>query len=228
MTREETLIAYTDGELPQAERARFEAEMASDPKLKAEVARHRALVAQVNGAYAPVLDETVPARLRTVASAANDPGRAGVRRLAPWAAVAASLLVGVMVGRLALPDSSPLATKDGVLVARGQLAIALSSQLSAQPGVVKVGLTVKAADGRYCRTFADGADRLAGLACRRDGRWAARMVTAWSPANNALGRPAYRTAGSETPPEVLAAVDGLAGQPLDAPAERAARDAGWK
>jgi hypothetical protein len=39
----------------------------------------------------------------------------------------------------------------------------------------------------------------------------------------------YRTAGSDTPGAVLAAVDSLiAGDPLDAAAERAARDSGWK
>jgi hypothetical protein len=41
--------------------------------------------------------------------------------------------------------------------------------------------------------------------------------------------PAYRTAASELPPEVLAAVDReLAGEVLDATQERAARDRGWR
>jgi hypothetical protein len=218
------IIAHVDGELGPAERARFEAEMAADPTLAAEVARHRALAARVSGAYAPVLDEPVPPRLLVVAAAANDRGRPATRRLMPWAAVAASLVVGVVAGRMALPDRGPLVSRDGALVARGQLATALSTELAAQPGVVKVGLTLKTADGRYCRTFQSPADRLAGLACREDGRWVARTVTAWTP----VAQTAYRTAGSDTPAEVLAAVDRLAGQPLDAAAERAARDAGWR
>lgn len=228
MTREEVLIAYIDGELSKPDRARFEAEMAADPALKADVARHRALSAQVNVAYAPVLDEEVPPHLLALATAANDPGRPGVRRLAPRfataAAIAASLVVGVFAGRVAVPDGGPLAMKDGSLVARGQLAAALSTQLAAQRAPIKVALSIRTPGGQYCRTFESGADRIAGLACRNGKNWTVRTVTAWTP----VAQPAYRTAGSETPPEVLAAVDGLAGQPLDAAAERAARDKGWR
>ena len=51
-----------------------------------------------------------------------------------------------------------------------------------------------------------------------------RTVTAWTPTAGD-----YRTAGAETPPEVLAAVEALiAGEPLDAAGERAARERGWK
>jgi hypothetical protein len=219
------IIAHVDGELKGVAAIRFEAEMAADPALAAEVARHRSLASRVTGAYAPVLDAPIPPRLLALAGAANDRGRPRAGRLVPWAAVAASLVVGLIGGRLALPPQpGPLATDHGALVARGQLASALSSELAAQGGVVKVGLTLKTPDGRYCRTFESAADRLAGLACRQDGRWNLRTVTAWAPAPAT----AYRTAASDTPPEVLAAVDALAAQPLDAAAERAARDRGWK
>ena len=223
--RLETIMAYVDGELAAAERLGFEAEIAADPALADEVARHRQLAQRVNAAYAPLLDEKIPPQLLTVAAAANDRGRpSAARRLVPWAAVAASLVVGVTAGRLALPDAGPLVARDGALVARGQLASTLSSGLAAEPGVIKVGLTLQAPDGRYCRTFQSAPDRLAGLACHEGGRWVARTVTAFAPA----AAPAYRTAGSDTPPEVLAAVDALGGQPLDAAAERAARDRGWR
>jgi hypothetical protein len=89
---------------------------------------------------------------------------------------------------------------------------------------VKVGLTLKTPQGRYCRTFESRLDRLAGVACRQDGRWVIRTVTAWRPPVET----AYRQAASDTPPEVLATVDALSGQSLDAEAERAARDAGWR
>lgn len=225
MTREETLVAYVDGELTPAERERFEAEMAADPTLAGEVARHQALAQRVSAAYAAVLDEAIPPQLLAVAAAANDRGgRPGLWRLVPWAGVAASLAVGILAGRALWPQDGPLVARNGVLEARGQIAQALTSQLAAQPGVVKVGFSVKASDGRYCRTFQSTPDRLAGLACREDGRWIARTVASWKPAPAT----AYRQAGSDTPPEVLAAVDGLAGQPLDAAAERAARARGWR
>ena len=225
MTRDEMLIAYVDGELTADEARRFEGEVAADPALAAEVARHRTLAGRVNAAYAPVLDETIPPQLLAVAAAAND--RAAippVRRLAPWAAAAAALAVGVIAGRIALPAQGPLVAKDGAMVANGQLASALTNDLGARPGVVKVGLTLKTPDGRYCRTFQSTPDKLAGLACREDGRWALRTVTTWTPSPAT----AYRQAGSETPPEVLAAVDALGGQPLDAATETAARDRGWR
>ncbi|MDB5416682.1 MAG: anti-sigma factor [Phenylobacterium sp.] len=221
----ELIIAYVDAELGPAERVAFEADMAADPALAADVARHQALAARVGATYAPVLDEPIPPQLLVVTAAANDRGgRPGVGRLLPWAAVAASLAVGVIAGRVVLPERGPLVARDGALVARGQLASALSTKLAADPGVVKVGLTLKTPDGRYCRTFQSAADHLAGLVCRQGGQWVARTVTAWTPSAS----PAYRTAGSDTPPEVLAAVDLLAGQPLDAAAERAARDNGWR
>jgi len=225
MTRDEMLIAYVDGELAPDEARAFEAEVAADPALAAQVARHRALAGRVNAAYAPVLDEAIPPQLLAVAAAANDRSATPpVRRLAPWAAAAAALVVGVIAGRMTLPAQGPLVSKDAALVARGQLASALTNDLAARPGVVKVGLTLKTPDGRYCRTFQSAPDKLAGLACHQDGGWSVRTVTAWTPSPAT----AYRQAASETPPEVLAAVDALGGQPLDAAAETAARDRGWR
>ena len=53
-----------------------------------------------------------------------------------------------------------------------------------------------------------------------------QTTTIFQPAKTA---PAARTAGSETPASVLMAVDGLiAGEPLEAAAEKTARDKGWK
>jgi hypothetical protein len=223
MSREEILIAYVDGELDAATRARFEAEIAKDVELARAVERHRALATRVSAAYAPVIGERVPPQLLAVAAAANDrkSPRSG---LAPWAAVAASLLVGVLAGRAVWPAGGPVAATGQGLEARGALAQALTTRLAADAGPVKVGLTLKTADGGYCRTFQSAPDRLAGLACRDGERWRLRTLTAWAPP----AATAYRQAGSDTPPEVLAAVDALAGEPLDAPAERTARDRGWR
>jgi len=227
MTRDERIIAYVDGELDPAASRAFEADMAADPQLAAEVALHRSLAARIGHTYAPVLDEPVPPRLAAMAAAANDETarRPGFGPPA-WAAMAACLVVGVLAGRLALPpQAGPLVSRGGELAARGELARALSGQLSAQPGAIRVGLTFRTADGRYCRTFQSARERLAGLACRRGDAWVAEVATPFRP------RPApdYRTAASDTPPAVLATVDRLiAGAPLDAAQERAARDAGWR
>jgi hypothetical protein len=223
--RDLTIAAYVDGELDADARARFEAELTHDPSLAAEVAAQRRLRDRLAAAYDPVLAEPVPLNLKLAAQAAND---RPARRfgLPQWAAVAASLVVGVLVGRVALPQhpQGPLTAEGGALAARGELAQALDRRLAAEAGPIRVGLSFQANDGRYCRTFQSAPDRLAGLACRDAARWQVRTVTAWAPAATD-----YRTAGAETPPEILAAIDALiAGEPLDAAAEEAARQRGWK
>ena len=223
MTRDERLLAYVDGQLEPADRAAFEAEIAADPDLAASVARHRALSGRISAAYAPVLDEAVPPGLTALALAANDraPARFGIPQ---WAAMAACLVAGVLVSRTVWPTGGALVARDGALVAQGGLAKALTTQLSAQAGPVRVGLSFRDAAGSYCRTFQSTPDRMAGVACREDDRWVARTASAWTP----TAGPDYRMAGSETPPEVLATVDRLiVGDPLDAAAERAARQRGW-
>ncbi|HEX3364780.1 anti-sigma factor [Phenylobacterium sp.] len=219
----EAIAAYVDGELSPQARAAFEAEMAADMDIAAEVARQRALRTRLADAYDPILSEPVPLALTLAAQAANDQAalRFGPRG---WAALAASLVVGLAVGLAVRPAEGPLASRDGALVAQGGLARALTTQLATDAGPVKVGLTFRTAQAGYCRTFEAASDRLAGVACREGGRWTARAVSAWTPP----AATAYRTAGSDTPPAVLAAVDGLiAGAPLDAAAERTARDSGW-
>ena len=232
MTADERLIAYLDDEMAADERALFEADMEKDERLATEVAKHRGLAQRISMAYAPVLEEPVPARLRMIAGAAND-RRARGFGMAQWIAMAACLVVGVSAGGLfwpqqgvLWPDQGPLSARGGALVAQGPLDKALTSQLAGQGGPIAIGLSFKAGDGRYCRTFQSAPDRLAGVACRTAGRWQATTVTAFAPA---AGRPDYRTAGVETPLAVLAAVDAMiAGPALDLAADRAARDKGWK
>jgi hypothetical protein len=226
MTQEERLIAYVDGELDAADRAAFEAEMAADPQLAANADLHRRLAGRLAAAYAPILDEPVPAHLAVMVSSANH-NADGRARLGPpaWAAMAACLVVGVLAGRLAWPQPGLLVSRGGALIARGELAEALSRQLAAEPGAVKVGVSFQTADGRYCRTFTSPRDRLAGLACRKDGAWVTEVATAF----RAGATPDYRTAGVDTPPAVLTTMDRLiAGPPLDAEQERAARERGWR
>ena len=218
----ERIMAFLDGEMARGERAAFEAEMAADPALAAEVAAHRELGEKLSDAYAPVADEPVPLRLTLAAQAAND---APPRRLNfAWAGMAACLVVGVLGGRFVLAPDPGIAVGTE-LGARTDLARALEAQLASQPGAVRIGLTFRDRGGRWCRTFESRQGSLAGLACRQDGAWRVQAASAWSPTD----APAYRTAGSDMPPEVLAVVDRtLAGEVLDAAQERAVRDGGWR
>lgn len=227
MTLDEKLIAYVDGELSGSDLATFEAEIASSPRLADEVEKHRTMAARLAKAYAPVIEERVPGKLKGAARR-----RAAARRAmgaAQWAAIAFTAVVGVSAGiaggHFAWPEGGPLMTRDGSLIASGGLKVALTSKLAAETGPLRVGVTFKTAKARYCRTFQSAADSLAGVACRQSDGWVIQTLTAYKP----TAGPTYRTAGTQMPPAVIAAVDGLiAGIPLDAAAEKAARDTGWK
>lgn len=242
---DETLMAYADGELEPAERARIAAALEKDPDLAARVEKHRALRAQVAGAFGTLLDEPVPDRLRAaalggaVAESGRDtvvdfPARRARAARAPWRArewlaMAASLLLGVAISWRAFSprDTATLSGDGGALVARGVLAAALDAQLAgsaAQESPVSIGLTFKARDGSYCRSFTLRTAGVAGLACRAGDEW---HVPVTASADAAGGD--FRQAASEIPPAVMQAIEArIAGDALDAREEARARDASWK
>jgi hypothetical protein len=172
----------------------------------------------------------VPPRLRALLEPEIvDLAAARARRSRPiWqtaAAIAASLVIGVAVGRT-LPSGAdaPVGIEGGTLVARADLAEALDTQLaSSQPtdAATRIGVSFARADGAYCRTFESRA--LSGLACRDGEAW--RMVM--TAEGNAV-RGDYRQAGTSAAQIADTAQDLMAGEPLDAAAERRARDAGWR
>jgi hypothetical protein len=239
---EETLIAYADGELDAATRAALEAAAASDPQLAARIARQRALRARLEAAFAPVLAEPVPERLlASTRGAVPLPGASNVVRLEPrarprwswpeWSAIAASLVLGALLGPLLSgpqAGNGPVDTRTGQMLASGVLARALSEQLaSAQPpgAPVEIGVSFSDKDGGYCRTFVlRERQALAGLACRAGSAWqVVTLVRSGTPAANG-----YRQAASALPPAVAGTLDELiAGAPLDAAGEAAARARGW-
>ncbi len=142
--------------------------------------------------------------------------------------MAASLAVGLFVGMLVMREpAASYASVDGVLVARGELDTALDSQpASASTGVsgVRIGFSFRNRDGDYCRTFHLQRDAsLAGLACRSGDAWQLQVLAA-APAREGEVRPA-----AAMPIAVLRAVDAaIEGDPLDAEAEAAARNADWR
>jgi len=194
----------------------------SEDQLKAE---RRRLAAAFDG----VLNEPVPDRLKALlaepAAQVVDLGAVRARRAmsswAAWGGMAATLLLGTLIGtRLAPPN----ATDENRLVATGAIAQALNRQLASAPGgAVAVQVSFKARDGRYCRSFSTTAS--AGLACRdSDGAWALQQVAAVAPTPGT----GMRQAATALPPAVLGAMDRLiAGEALNAEQERTARDAGW-
>jgi hypothetical protein len=245
---DETLMAFADGELDAVARAAVESAMREDPQIEARVARHRALRQRVQAAYLAELSEDVPERLliaakggaRTEESRVVDLQVARAARARPvqrrWrtaGTIAASVVAGVglglfMWGRTELPL---MQGTGGALVARGQLAKALSSQLAAEQSpssAVRIGLSFVAKSGDYCRTFAmSGAALPSGLACRHGEEWRIQALT--QAADDRQPDSGYRTAGSATSAAIIKSVEEMiAGEPLDQAREKAAREHGWR
>jgi len=174
-----------------------------------------------------------PAEVVDLAARRAQRAKAAVRDSArPWALLAAGFAAGVVItGLFAGRPAELFATHGHVLVAEGRLAQALDRDLASDPrsasGPVRVGLSFKARDGGYCRTFSTEAQAaLAGVACRKGEAWTIRAAVFNPPAPP---QGAYRTAASAAPAPVLSAVQDLIdGAPLDAQAEAQARAHGWR
>jgi hypothetical protein len=156
-------------------------------------------------------------------------------RMRRWSMLAAAVLLGILSGRFVLRQSThTTATRiassapapgglvrdeDGSLIAAGSLADTLENGLATSDSApVRIPLSFRDKTGRLCRSF-DTA-RLAGIACRDQDGWRLRLALQ----ANGSGR----SASSESP-FVGQAVDAMiAGDPLDAGQEQAARERGWR
>lgn len=231
---EAKLMAFADGELTGAERAEVEAALESDATLREKVEAHRAMRSRLSSAFDGALSEPVPERLRTAAEAPRSAEVVSLaeRRAFKWSArefgamaasIALGLVIGVGVMQSPQQQSQPMiATSQSGLLAQGTLANALNTQLASdQAGAVRIGLSFRDQEGDYCRTFDLTEGGASGLACREDTDWTIQLMSD-SPTGGEI-----RQAGAS--PEVLNAVDAMiSGEPLDAEAERAARDGHWR
>lgn len=223
------IAAFVDGELDDLTERRIERAAETDTALAAEIARHRALKARLTAHFGPIVAEAVPDRLKALLSADGtvdtslvDRRQARRSRFNPahWAAIAASLVLGITLGSMPWAPAGPVAVVDGALVATGPIANALETRLASnQPreAAVRIGISFRDKDGRYCRSFES--DALDGIGCHDDGRWLLERTV------RGQARGDYRQASSGDLAAAAAAM--MAGDPLDADAERAARDAGW-
>ncbi|WP_428683622.1 anti-sigma factor family protein [Sphingopyxis sp.] len=223
------VAAYVDGELDDLAARRIEREAENNAMLAAEIARHRALRAQLSAHFAPVADEPVPDRLRALLVGDGvDTSLAGRReakraQFAPahWGAIAASLVLGLTLGLRPWAPAPDVTGANGALIASGALADALDTQLASnQPADadIRIALSFRDKRGRTCRSF-EGRD-LSGIGCREGGRWALERTAAGQNTG------AYRQASSGDLAAAAAAM--MAGDAFDADAERTARDKDWK
>lgn len=226
--RDEQVIAFIDGQLEPDERAAFEERLAIDPALRDRVASHRWMTRQIKAALpVPPLpleqDHQWVARLGLPAIEA--PRLAFFRRSAGaaakplmLAAVAASLLLGLFIGRTQFSASNGLVVfEQGKAMAAGQLADSLSSQLSGQQGDVHIAMSYRTTS-EVCRTFS-ARGGVSGLGCRDGNRWLLKKFHV----DASQDRPAteLRLAAGDVHPSVMAEVDReISGEPL-APREEA-------
>lgn len=229
----EIIMAYVDGELDLVTAKRVEKAMESDAALAARIASERALRVRLSARFDPVIEEEVPARL--TALFANVDTSLAARREdrkrrfgfgfgpAQWGAVAASLVLGLVVGQANLAGSGgPIAERNGTLVASASLKAALDTQLvSTQPAsaTTRVGLTFRDKSGTICRTF--DSQSLSGIACHTAPDWQLLQTI-----SNPAAKAEYRQATSGQLAEIASSM--MAGGPLDAEAERTAQAHDWE
>ena len=225
---DDMLMAYADGELDPLTAKRMERAIAADPALAETVAAHRALRLRLGAAFAPVLEAAVPDHLAAMLETnvvAITPRAMPVPQPRHWLsglAVAASLVVGVALGTQWQGPTGPVSASGSSLMASGNLARALDTQLASTSGDTRILVSFRVAGGGYCRVFA--APALDGIACRSGATWELRQTQASGARRDA----AYRQAASGEAPLLAAAQDMMAGEPLDEAAETRARSVGWK
>jgi hypothetical protein len=245
---DETLIAYADGELDAATRRVIEDAMRVDASLARRVARLRS---QRSFASQPP-----PVRCGNVVQLAEVRAhRAAVQQAArkarphrwgwiEWTALGTVLVLGLAAGRFGLsawqpswlggsqPPPSQVLSRDGMLVAQGRLASALSQQMGGAVQAdtdVRVGLSFLSNEGSYCRSFTlvGASQDLVGIACRASEEWRIPVLV-----KNVRPQPqegGYQMASTEMPSALLEAIDQrIVGGMLDARAEMEALRRNWQ
>jgi len=228
----EILMALIDGELSPDEAARVEAELRARPDLAAYVEQQRELRHRLHASFEETMNAPLPQALRDAVAETRPSLRwrmaqafGAIPRGLIWTGVpAAALACGVFIG-VALSSNTLMGVRDGSLMARGSLAHALDNQLAAAGPAQgpQIGISFRDHNNHYCRTFTTPS--LGGVACREADGWQIAALSQRAP--EAEG--AYGTAASGMPDVVRQAVRGMiAGAPLDAAGEAAAREQGWK
>lgn len=238
MLSDQQFFAWLDGELDEEQAERVAAMVAASPELSRRAADHRRLQDGLCEAFAPLAESAPPPPRFEPAEVIDFSSRVEARRARTgwrqrfsqpqWAAMAASLAFGLVIGSqmggLGEGDTGPITVADGQMLAAGSLARDLDVRLASAPASdgARIGLTFRDDEGRICRSFTGAA--ASGLACRDSGQWQIQGLFQSDPGASAD----YRMA-SAPDARLLALIDQtMAGEPFDAERERAARERGWR
>jgi len=232
MSDDEQFYAWLDGELDAEQAAKMEERVAASGELTARATEYRHLRAGLQTAFAPVIDAGVPPPSFQSAEVIDFGARATGREFGrkpfgvpQWAAMAATLALGLLAGNLlSRGPYSPVAVDAGHLVAAASLDQALDKRLASEPqqAAVRVGLSFRDSKGSICRTFQDGA--ASGLACRAGGKW--QIAGLFQGAEGQSSE--YRMAAGQDPRLSQLIDQTIAGEPFTAAQERDARRKGWR
>jgi hypothetical protein len=236
MVSDEKFFAWLDGELSPEEAAQVEAEVAADPERSRLAEQHRAMQARLGRAFgtiaeAPVPDSLAEAIRKPPAEVIDFAAAKSARQLRSWgalpqwAAMAATLAIGIFVGtQVQTSPSAPVEVQGGKIYAASALNQALETELASAPGKgpVRVGVTFRDQSGAVCRSFTQA--EASGLACRNGDRWQLRGLFA---APEGQGGDYRMAAGMDA--NLAALVDStMSGEPMDASQEKAAKAKGWR
>lgn len=235
-TDDETFFAWLDGELSGEDAAEMEAKVTADPRLTELAEQHRAFASRLRSVFGTIAEAPVPERLSAAVRAPRSEAEDFARRrrererrgwasLPQWAAMAATLVLGLFVGLMVRePGSAPVELERGGIYATAALDQALDAQLASAPenGDVRIGLTFRNRAGAICRSFTG--EQARGLACRDGERWRVRGLFAAPEGQSGE----YRMAAGMDP-QLAALIDStMVSEPFDAAQERAARQRGWR
>lgn len=232
---DELFFAWLDGELDAKAAAEVESQVAADPDLQRKAAAHQALKARLQGAFAPLASEALPDTILQstergtvvdlAAARERKSSRLSLPAAAQWAAMAATLVLGLVAGSMIGGNSDTSTRNDaGQLIASGELDRALDTRLASAPAAAgaRIGLTFRDKAGSICRSFTDGAAQ--GLACRDGEDWALRAVL--QSADSGSGD--FRMATGADPALAALIDSAIAGEPFDSAAERTSLTNGWR
>jgi len=231
MTDQEQFFAWLDGELEGEAAAIVEARVAADPALTEQARAHRRMEQQLRGAFDPLMAAPVPDRIANPPldfAAARERRAMNLGGIPQWAAMAATLALGIGLGTVAgdRGGQSPVAIEGGRMIAVAELGDALDLQLASagdRRSATRIGLSFRDKENVLCRSFE--AEATAGLACREGEQW---RIEALYGVDTAPAANDYRMA-ADTDPRLAALIDKIiAGEPLDAAGERAAQANGWR
>jgi len=249
----ETLMAYADGALSEAQASKIEAIEAADPEIAADIALYKESRARLETGFNAVLDETVPPHLVAImrVQAGDDSsgnnvvamprrGRA-INYSSPKLAMAAAALlsVGVMaityMAKLDKSDPSGSSMMYASMIDDTHpFANALQQSIGGSAVDIGDNMTARAivsyqlADGQLCREFEIVAPDTAsvGIACRVEAGWQIEVQTAATVST--AGQNEIVTASGENSEAMVQTLERLGvGIGLDAQQEACAASESW-